>query len=326
MLLDRFNREHTYLRISLTDQCNFRCTYCMPFENMQFMPNHELMQRNEIYELAKVFVDHGIKKIRLTGGEPLVRKDFASIATALSDLPVELTMTTNGVLLDKYLQDIKTAGMKSINISLDTLNPERFKEITKRDHFQRVWDNILLMFAEGFKVKINAVAKKGWIDKELLDFISLTKDLPLHVRFIEFMPFDGNLWASKDVITANMMLKLAASKFSIEKLIDPPHDTAKKYKVTGFMGTFAFITTMSEHFCSSCNRLRLTADGKLKNCLFGKDEIDLLSAFRQGADIVPLIKKGVLKKHAVMGGQFPVEFTNINTDDIENRSMISIGG
>ncbi len=168
MLTDNHHRTHNYLRISLTDTCNFRCTYCMPNENMQFMPNHRLMQRAEILALANVFVGLGVNKIRLTGGEPMVRKDFAEILYDLSGLGVELTMTTNAVLLDRYLAQIKEAKIRTINISLDSLSPERFALITQRNQFQKVWDNILLAMQEGIKVKINAVAKKGWIEKELL--------------------------------------------------------------------------------------------------------------------------------------------------------------
>ncbi len=326
MLTDNHHRTHNYLRISLTDTCNFRCTYCMPNENMQFMPNHRLMQRAEILALANVFVGLGVNKIRLTGGEPMVRKDFAEILYDLSGLGVELTMTTNAVLLDRYLAQIKEAKIRTINISLDSLSPERFALITQRNQFQKVWDNILLAMQEGIKVKINAVAKKGWIEKELLPFVEITKNLPLHIRFIEFMPFEGNRWKSEEVITAGEMLDEVAKSHNIVKLQDAPRATAKKFKVIGYEGTFAFITTMSEHFCGDCNRLRLTADGKIKNCLFGKEEIDLLTALRNQEDVVPLIEKSVSRKHAVMGGQFPKGFAQTNADELENRSMISIGG
>lgn len=326
MLIDSHQRVHDYLRISLTDKCNFRCTYCMPHENMVFAPDSKLMHRAEILELAKVFVGQGVKKLRLTGGEPMVRKDFADIVRDLAGLGVELTMTTNGVLLDTHVKLLKEVGMKSINISLDSLNPERFRQITQRDQFGRVWDNIMLMVEEGFKVKVNAVAKKGWIEHELINFIEITKKLPIHVRFIEFMPFDGNQWKSEEVISAEQMLQEVAGVYDIIKLNDAPHTTAKKYKVPGHEGTFAFITTMTMHFCGDCNRLRLTADGKIKNCLFGQEEIDLLSALRKGENLLPLIQQSLQKKHPVMGGQFPDGFAQTKADDLINRSMIAIGG
>lgn len=326
MLKDNFGRIHNYLRISLTDNCNFRCTYCMPQEEMEWMPQSRLMSADEIVELAEVFVELGVTKIRLTGGEPLVRKDAGDIIQRLSKLPVELSLTTNGILVPKYIDLLKESGVKSINVSLDTLSPEKFKRLTRRDQFQQVWNSIMLLLEEGFRVKINAVAMLGQIEDELVDFIQLTKKYPLHIRFIEFMPFQGNSWDSKKVLTAGEMLKIAGSKLDFKKLTDKPHSTAKKYKVSGYAGTFAFITTMSEHFCGSCNRLRLTADGKIKNCLFGKDELDLLSRLRNGEEVRSLIHESLAKKHAILGGQFSADYQLTQADKIENRSMIKIGG
>lgn len=326
MLKDSFGRIHDYLRISLTDNCNFRCTYCMPQEEMQWMPSSRLMSADEIIQIAEVFVSLGVKKIRLTGGEPLVRKEFADILMRLSKFPVELTLTTNGILLDKHLNSLKSAGVKSVNISLDSLNKEVFKNLTKRDQFDLVWKNILLMLEHDFRVKINAVALHGVIEKEVSDFIRITEKLPLHVRFIEFMPFAGNHWSSNQVVTAAELLKLATDEFDVVKLVDKPHATAKKYKVVGYEGTFAFITTMSEHFCGDCNRMRLTADGKMKNCLFGKEEMDLLGAIRKGEAILPLVQTSLSRKHASLGGQFSPDYLKADPEKIENRSMINIGG
>jgi molybdenum cofactor biosynthesis protein A len=326
MLVDSHKRVHDYLRISLTDSCNFRCQYCMPDENIQCLPNKHLMQVDEIEKIAKQFVDLGVNKIRLTGGEPMVRKEFPEILDRISKLPVELSLTTNAVLAHKYINNLKRAGVCSLNISLDTLNAETFKKITKRDQFQRVWDNILLMLKEGFRVKINCVGIEGVIEKEILDFVAITKDLPLHVRIIEFMPFEGNHWNSKKVVTAGQMLKWVEEEYDMVKLKDEPHATAKKYKAIGHEGTFAFITTMTEHFCGDCNRMRITADGKMKNCLFGSEEMDLLGTLRKGEDIEPLIRTSVLRKHKVMGGQFSNSYTGAEASELKNRSMIKIGG
>lgn len=326
MLQDQFQRKHDYLRISLTDSCNFRCSYCMPEEDIQSMPNAHLMQPDEIEAIAKKFVDLGVKKIRLTGGEPLVRKEFTDIIHSLSQLPVELTMTSNGVLIDKHLESLKAAGIRKVNISLDTLNKETFYKLTKRDQFEKVWENINLLLENNFRVKINVVALNGIIEKELLGFVQLTKDLPLHVRFIEFMPFAGNLWNKDKVLTAAKMLEMVKEKFIFSKLKDAPNDTAKAFQAAGHLGTFAFITTMSEHFCGTCNRMRITADGKMKNCLFGKEEMDILGALREGKDIEPLIRLSVWNKHAALGGQFSQDYTKAEADKIENRSMIKIGG
>lgn len=326
MLQDSFGRVHDYLRISLTDNCNFRCTYCMPQEEMQWMPSSKLMSADEIVQIAEIFVGLGVRKIRLTGGEPLVRKDFGAILNRLAQFPVELTLTTNGILLEKHLENLKNAGVKSINISLDSLDREVFKHLTKRDQFEQVWNNILLMLQHDFRVKINAVALHGVIEKEVLEFVNITENLPLHVRFIEFMPFAGNHWSSQNVVTASELLKLVTDQHQVIKLEDKPHATAKKYKVEGYKGTFAFITTMSQHFCGDCNRMRLTADGKMKNCLFGKEELDLLGAIRAGTSILPLIQTSLSRKHAALGGQFSPDYLKADPDKIQNRSMINIGG
>jgi cyclic pyranopterin phosphate synthase len=298
----------------------------MPVEEMEWMPQSKLMSAQEIVQLAEIFVSLGVKKIRLTGGEPLVRKDFGQILEELARLPVELTLTTNGILVPQYLEALKKAGVRSINVSLDTLQPEKFFKLTRRNQFAQVWDNILLLIQEGFRVKINAVAMQGQIEEELIDFVRLTRNLPLHVRFIEFMPFTGNHWQAKQVITAAQMLEWVKKEVEVVKLEDKTHDTAKKYQVPGYAGTFAFITTMSEHFCGSCNRLRLTADGKIKNCLFGKEELDLLGALRQGHEVTPLILQSLSRKHAALGGQFSQDYSQADPGAIENRSMINIGG
>jgi cyclic pyranopterin phosphate synthase len=326
MLLDSFGRIHDYLRISLTDHCNFRCSYCMPVEEMEWMPQSKLMSQEEILRLAEIFVALGVKKIRLTGGEPLVRKEFPEILAGIAKLPVEQTITTNGVLVHKHIQALKDAGVRSVNVSLDTLKREKFKQLTRRDQFDQVWDNIQLLLQEGFRVKVNAVALHGLIEEEICDFIQITEKLPLHVRFIEFMPFTGNHWSSQQVVTAVQMLDLAKAKFEVVKLEDKKHDTAKKYKVPGFAGTFAFITTMSAHFCGDCNRIRLTADGKVKNCLFGKEELDLLGALRKGEEVESLIRLSVSRKHQALGGQFSSDYQKADPDKIDNRSMITIGG
>ncbi len=326
MLQDKFQRVHDYLRISLTDSCNLRCSYCMPEEKISCMPQQHLMQAEEIEAIARTFVDLGVRKIRLTGGEPLVRKDAKEIIRRLAAYPVELTLTTNGVLVDQFISTFKEAGIRSLNVSLDTLDELKFFKLTKRDVFRKVCDNIQLLIKEGFHVKLNVVVMKGVNETEVNDFIALTEKLPLHVRFIEFMPFDGNLWKNEQVYSAQQMLLDAEEQFSFIKLKDEKHATAKKYKVLGAEGTFAFITTMSTPFCGDCNRLRLTADGKMKNCLFGQDEFDLLAALRQGKSILPLINQSMQAKFEKMGGQFGKSYLETDGTTIINRSMIKIGG
>ena len=326
MILDSFGRVHTYLRISLTDNCNLRCFYCMPEEEYEFTPASRLMQPDEIEAIAKIFVAQGVNKIRLTGGEPLVRKDAKKIILSLSKLPVALTLTTNGTRIQEYVEVLKQANIKTLNISLDTLQADRFMLLTRRDQFKQVYDNIQLLIRNDFQVKVNVVVMKGMNDSEINDFIEWTKDTPVQVRFIEFMPFSGNRWTSNKVFTWQQILEVVESKYPIVRLNDELHDTAKKYTVAGHAGSFAVISTMTSPFCSGCNRMRLTADGKMKNCLFSKEETDLLTAFRNGEDILPLIQKSVTSKAKELGGQFTADFEQVHADEIQNRSMITIGG
>lgn len=326
MLFDSFNRVHNYLRISLTDNCNLRCTYCMPEEVYEFAPKEKLMQADEIEAIAKIFVSLGINKIRLTGGEPLVRKDAKEIIQRLAALPVTLTMTTNATRIDAFIDDITQANIRSINISLDTLKRDRFIVLTRRDLFDKVTANIDLLLQRGIKVKINAVALKGINDDEIFDFVEWTKNHPIHLRFIEFMPFTGNKWSKEKVITWQEILSTIKERYSIEPLKRDAHDTSKKYQVPGYRGTFAVISTMSAPFCGDCNRIRLTADGKIKNCLFSKTETDLLTAFRRGENIEALIKQNIGAKLEALGGQFTSNIEEVDTEQITNRSMINIGG
>lgn len=314
------------MRISLTNNCNLRCFYCMPDEDYEFTPSSLLMQASEIEALAKIFVSLGINKIRLTGGEPLVRKDFTKIIRLISQLPVSLTLTTNGTRLNEFLPDIKQAGIKSLNISLDTLKAEKFQLMTRRDSFEKVWNNIHAAIDEGIHVKLNVVVMKGINEKEINDFVDWTKHTPVHVRFIEFMPFAGNHWNNKKVFTYKEILQTVESKYSVTKLKDELNATTKNYMVPCHQGTFAVISTMTAPFCNTCNRIRLTADGKIKNCLFSKDETDLLAALRNGEDVENLIFKNILNKHASHGGQFETNFEQIHSEEIQNRSMITIGG
>jgi cyclic pyranopterin phosphate synthase len=325
-LFDRFGRIHNYMRISLTDQCNMRCTYCMPHEQYDFLPASDRMSPAEIEGLAAVFIQLGIDKVRLTGGEPLFRRDFPDILDRLSRFSAELMLSTNGALIHRYINVLKESPLRKINLSLDALNEEDFYRITQRKDFTQVWSNLHLLLKEGFRVKVNAVATMENIPSQLLSFIELTRDHDLHIRFIEYMPFDRNGWSNSKVIATSFMLDEIRKEYDIVKLQDEPHATAKKFKVIGHKGTFAFITTMTEPFCGDCNRLRLTADGKVKNCLFGRDELDLLGPYRRGEDVESIIRHSLQLKHAVMGGQFPNDYRSMNPAAIENRSMINIGG
>lgn len=284
------------------------------------------MTADEIEKIASVFIKEGVKKIRLTGGEPLVRKDAGEIIQRLAKYPVELAITTNGVFVHEFIETFKQAEIRSINVSLDSLKKEKNLLITGRNEFDRVLDNINLLLKNEFHVKVNMVVMKNVNDDEIIDFIAWTQQQPVHVRFIEFMPFTGNRWTNEKVVSHQEILEIISRKFSFSKLPDKINDTAKKYFVKEHKGTFAIISTMTQPFCSGCNRMRLTTDGKMKNCLFSKNETDILGALRKGMDIVPIIKQCLFEKEESLGGQFTTINNNPLVSKINNRSMINIGG
>lgn len=329
ILQDSHGRNHAYLRISLIERCNLRCSYCMPEEGVQLSPKSHLMTYEEIYEIAKTFVKHGVTKIRLTGGEPLIRKDIPVILEKLATLPVELSITSNAIIIDKFIDVLKVNKVNKINVSLDSLDREKFKHITRRDQFEKVYSNIFLLIKEGFNVKVNAVLMKGFNDNEIIDFINFTKDLPISVRFIEFMPFDGNKWDMSKMVSYKEVMACVNTSFAkdhIERLQDAPNDTSKNYKIKGYQGSFAIISSVTNPFCDSCNRLRLTANGQLKNCLFSATESDLLTTLRQGNSIEPIIQKAVQAKFKIRGGMDTLEKLQEPKLHNNNRSMITIGG
>lgn len=329
MIKDQHNRIHDYLRISLTERCNLRCFYCMPEEGVELAPKSHLMTYEEILSIATTFVEMGVKKIRLTGGEPLVRKDATIIIEALGALPVELAITTNGIIVDRFVAAFKKAGLKAVNISLDTLDRDKFALVTKRDDFQKVRQNIDLLLAEGFHVKINVVLMRAINFDEIIDFIELTKTQNLQIQFIEFMPFDGNQWDWKKGISLAEIVEKATNYYNennILRIADKPNDTAVNYKVRGYQGSFAIISTITNPFCGTCNRIRLTANGRIKNCLFSTSETDLLTPFRAGEDIRPIILKSIQSKAPARGGWESLEAFSKPENHGQNRSMILIGG
>lgn len=318
-LIDKFQRVHNYLRVSLTDACNFRCQYCVASFGESYRPSPRLMSSEEIEGIVGIFAEMGIDRVRFTGGEPLVRRDSLDIFRRVGRLPLQLSLTTNGFNLEKFLSCFKEIGLRSINVSLDTLDPTKFLQITRIDGFTRVKNNIDRLLQMNFHVKLNVVVINGFNDNELCDFVAWTQDVPIHIRFIEFMPFKGNAWEKGKVFSLKQMLEQIGTKFEWEKLHDNPHDTDKKFQVKDFKGSFGVISSVTDPFCSGCNRLRITADGKMKNCLFSQSETDLITAYRQGEDIRPLIKQSVEAKFAQFGGQ------ELNSQ-MKNRAMISIGG
>ena len=329
ILTDSHGRQHTYLRISLTELCNLRCTYCMPAEGIQLSPKSHIMSYDEVFTIAKTFVEYGVTKIRLTGGEPLIRKDVDVILKKLATLPVELSLTTNAVIINRFIDTLKDCGITNINVSLDSLDAEKFKEITRRDNFKKVYDNILLLVSEGFRVKVNAVLIKNVNDNEIIDFINFTRDLPISMRFIEFMPFDGNRWNLDKLVSYKAVMETVHTAFDPDEVIrleDTPNDTSRNYKIKGYKGSFAIISSVTNPFCDSCNRIRLTANGRIKNCLFSTTESDLLTSLREGRDITPVIKKAIQSKHKMRGGMDTLEKLKEPGHHGNNRSMITIGG
>ena len=300
----------------------------MPEEGVALRPKPDFMTSEETVAIAKTFVNLGVNKIRITGGEPLIKKDIANILRQLSDLNVDLYMTTNGILVDRFIDLFKEIGLKTINISLDSLQEERFNAISKRQYFKKIIDNINLLISENFNVKINVVLMNGVNDDEIIDFILWTKNKSISVRFIEFMPFDGNQWDTSKVVSYNSIMDTVQNHFSVTEVMPLQgeiNDTSKNFKITGFQGDFGIISSITNPFCDGCNRLRLTADGKLKNCLFSADETDLLTAYRQGHEIESLIDKSIAAKQFSRAGID--SFTNENIADFEkNRNMTAIGG
>lgn len=322
-IIDTFGRKHNYLRISLTERCNLRCFYCMPEDGIELMEKSTIMRTEEIVAIAKAFVSLGVDTIRLTGGEPLVRKNFENLIRELAGLGVKLKLTTNGILLDKYYDLFEEIGLKTINISLDTLDKARALFITKRDYFDRIMANIHEGLDRGFQIKLNVVLIKGVNDQEIVDFIKLTENKQISVKFIEFMPFKGNQWSWDKGVSEDTILETVRGTFGeIEKLNNPKHSTSSNFKVAGFEGSFGIVSTITKPFCAECNRIRLTADGKMKNCLFATSETDLLTPFREGQIIDEIIKKAILGKKYSRDGMERMESGHYE----QNRSMISIGG
>ncbi len=324
--VDRFGRMINYLRISLTDKCNLRCVYCMP-EDMIFRPKHELMQDDELRTFVRVFADLGFKKFRLTGGEPTVRQNVVEICDYIAHTPgvQSLSMTTNGILLKNLAQPLAQAGLQRVNISIDTLDPVRFKKITRWGTLDQVWEGIEAAERAGLTpVKLNAVVVKGFNDHDVTDLAKLTLDHDWQVRFIEMMPFgDVATFAQEQIITDAQIRERIAEEYMPLELSDGGKldGEARIYQFPGAKGSVGFISTVSAPFCASCNRARLTADGLLRLCLLRDKEVNLLEPLRAGAseaDLQQIILEGIWWKpwgHGLAEDEIPVK-----------RVMSQIGG
>jgi GTP 3',8-cyclase len=303
ILTDTHNRSLNYLRVSITDRCNLNCIYCRPAGAFNLLAHDDILTYEETLRIIRTGVDLGITKVRITGGEPLVRKGACDFIARVAALPgiTDMSMTSNGVFLKAHLPAIKKAGIHRLNISLDTLDPRKFQAITGRDAFPAVWESIMTALDMGFSpVKVNAVAMRGINDDELSALAALSLDRPLHMRFIEYMPSDrGALKADVQILTEEIKRRVAAVGKLIPVERSGAGDTAERFRFPGARGEVGFISPISRHFCKTCNRLRLTADGRLKPCLFSDVAVDLKTPLRQGASddlLADLFQRAVRKK------------------------------
>jgi len=327
-LIDTFDRVHDNLRISVTDRCNIRCFYCMPEDDVKYMPREEILSFEEIERFARVAVSLGVTKLRITGGEPLVRKDLPVLIRKLAGIPgvQDIALTTNGVLLARHAEALYDAGLRRLNVHLDTLDRERFLRITRRDDLDKVLEGIEVARRVGFgTIQINAVAVKTLLEPDLVPLGRFGREHGIEIRFIEFMPLDSQgIWARNSVLTADEMIETLSREIAplIEIPDGDPRAPATEYRFADGVGRVGFIASVSRPFCLNCNRIRLTSDGKLRYCLFAIEETDVKTLLRNGApdeEIAATIRATVYKKwigHEINSSQFVAP----------PRPMYAIGG
>lgn len=327
-LRDRFGRQIIYLRISVTDRCNFRCVYCMPDEGVMLHHHQDIMRYEEIAEVVRVAAEHGVRAVRLTGGEPLVRKDLPTLVDRIAHTPgiTDVSLTTNGMLLEELASPLAAAGLNRVNVSMDTIQPEKFHHITRYGSFEKVWRGILAAEANGLKpIKINAVVMRGVNDDELTDLAKLSMVHPWHIRFIELMPVNNQVPWGPDFPDPNKAyfsvqeMKKVLEPLGLEPTVpDVGYGPAREFRLKGGIGSVGFISPLGEHFCHECNRLRLTADGNLRPCLLSDIEISLLAGMRAGEPVFPYLEKALHLKpfgHELSENHLP-----------HQRCMLEIGG
>ena len=327
-LIDRYGRQLTYLRLSVTDRCNLRCQYCMPQINFSWLPHDSILTYEEILKVCHTLSAIGVTKVRLTGGEPLVRRDLISLIERLTEINglEEICITTNGVLLEEYADGLYQAGIRHINISLDSLSPERFAYITGFDLLEQVWRGIEKVLEKGFSpIKINSVIIKGINDNEIIALAGLSTEYPIQVRFIELMPVGQDIfWNPAAFVSCDEIKNQVEGAFGKLCPLPKSHSAgpASEYMLDKAPGSVGFIGALSHHFCESCNRLRLTADGRLRLCLFSDEEVDVKRALRHGLsteELALFFHQAVLRK--------PEGFKFLDREGLTCiRSMPSIGG
>ncbi len=329
MLFDNHNRPINYLRLAVTDRCNLRCFYCMPEEGIHYLPKKELLTYEEIIRLVRLLAEQGVSKIRLTGGEPFVRHDLMNLIRNITALPgiKELHLTTNGILTAPHIPELKKQGLASVNLSLDTLDEERFKMITRRDEVKRVQETYDLLRKHDIPVKINAVVMEGKNTEDILPLIELTKTQPVSVRFIEEMPFNGEgshytalTWTYKKIID-HIRIHFPA----LEKITDPENSTAYHYRIPGYKGSIGIIAAFSRTFCGTCNRIRITAQGELKTCLYDDGVLNIKHLLRSGITDAELMKELLTVFAQRKKDGFEAEQSRKNHQPV-HESMSTIGG
>ena len=327
-LIDTFGRVHTNLRVSVTDRCNIRCFYCMPAENVRFKPRHELLSFEEIERFVRVVARLGVNKIRLTGGEPLVRHDLSVLVGKLAGVPGirDIALTTNGLLLADQVEALKSAGLNRLNISLDTLDRDTFQRISRRDGLEQALAGIFAAKRAGFKkIRLNAVALRGISEPEIVPLAQFAREHDMEMRFIEFMPHDADgQWDNDQVLSGQTIRRVLEQQIGplVPLASEDPSQPATNYAFADGVGTIGFISPVTEPFCHRCNRLRLTAEGQLRNCLFSTEEWDARQVMRGGGtdeELAELVRASIGAKKAGHG---------INSDEFvkPQRAMYQIGG
>lgn len=325
-LFDNHGRELSYLRLAVTDRCNLRCTYCMPAEGINYLPERELLSWEEMFRLTRIMYEMGIKKVRITGGEPFVRNGLVDFLTDLAGLKdLEICLTTNGVFIGDYIDTLQKLGVRHINLSLDSLNRDRFKEITRRDDFAKVYDNLIRLIQAGFQIKINAVVMHGKNEEDIIELTEFARTHPVSVRFIEEMPFNGSGLVEEKLFWDHVRI-LERIRSQFPDLKARPFlfgETAKTYEIPGFQGNVGIIAAFSRTFCGTCNRIRLTAKGQVKTCLYDDGVFDLKAYLRGGvSDEEIKIQLMTLFKARSLDG-FEAEK---NRKGVITESMTTIGG
>ncbi|WP_374949317.1 GTP 3',8-cyclase MoaA [Mucilaginibacter sp.] len=329
MLLDNHGRKINYLRLAVTDRCNLRCFYCMPEEGLDWLSRKELMTYEEMLQACALLVKMGIEKIRITGGEPFVRKDIMKLLTALSELDglKELSITTNGVITAPHVAQLKSIGVKAINLSLDTLDANRFFAITRRDEFANVMQTMEQLLLHDIEVKINTVVMTGKNTQDIIPLVELTKDLPVSVRFIEEMPFNGEGHSYSGIVWDYVRIfdEIRRVFPTIQKVPDPLYSTSYNYEIPGHKGGIGIIAAYSRTFCGTCNRIRITPQGTLKNCLYDDGVLNIKDLMRAGTDDVSLegILRNAFNNREKDGWQ--AERKRLENPDF-HESMATIGG